>query len=339
MRGLLTGTVAALVVSVAGSASAQGESFLELAWRAPEECPSQAEVEAQVAELLGGPTAAASRVKAQVHAWRGEDALWHVEIRTVTGGVKGERLIDGETCVSIAGACALILAMAVDPEAVAAKAMEVEAPAWDPNDRPPPLSVKPQAGLVGLRLSPPLPAIPSPDEVTPPEPVGTTLAPLVGLDVGTLPSVAPWFGGSVGLSRGNSRLEARLTFLPEQEKTLSDRPTTGGRFDLTALGVAFCREVAGSGASLSLCGGVEVGVVRARGFGVTDPAEANPLWLSLTPSLLGQWPLSTRLSLRLEAMAGVPLRRPGFDLEPYGEVHRASPVIGRFSVGPQLHFP
>jgi hypothetical protein len=339
MRRLLTGTVAALVVSVAGSSSGQSDSFLELSWRAPEECPSQAEVEAQVAELLGGPTAAASRVKAQVHAWRGEDALWHVEIRTVTGSVEGERLIDGETCASIAGASALILAMAVDPEAVAAKAMEVEAPTWDPSVRPPPLSVKPQGGAVGPRLSPPLPAIPSPGEVIPPEPVGTTLAPLVGLDVGTLPNVAPWFGGAVGLSRGDSRLEARLAFLPQQEKTLSDRPMTGGRFDLTAFGVTFCREVTGRAASLSLCGGVEVGMVRARGFGVTDPAEANPIWLSLTPGLLGHWPLSTRLSLRLEAMAGVPLRRPGFDLEPYGEVHRASPVVGRFSVGPQLHFP
>ncbi len=334
---LMLGLLCCGVFSAAVTARAQSFPLLELSWRAAEGCPAKAEVERQVLALLGGPTESASRVKASVRAWRGEDTRWHVDIHTETQGVQGERKVDGETCKAVAEASALILAMAVDPEAVAATAMRTEepVPTRDPSDRPPPLRVVP----VLPAYSPPLPAALPVDIPTPETPVGASIAPLAGLDLGSLPGVAPWFGASLALVQGRGRFEGRMVFVPERSATVPSQDGPGGSFALTAFGLAGCHEVAGNSPRLSLCGGLEGGVMRAEGFGVTDPGDADPLWLSVTPSLLVQWRLASYVSLRSEIAAGIPLRRPSFYLEPYGEVHRASPVVGRVSVGPQLEFP
>jgi hypothetical protein len=159
-----------------------------------------------------------------------------------------------------------------------------------------------------------------------------------GLDAGTLPRTATWFGAGVTGSRGDLRLEARAVFFSEQTTHLRQPSSAGGDFDLTAAGLTLCQAVWTRSPTLDLCGGLEAGLFRARGFGVTDPSKADPLWLSITPGVVGTWPLGSALSLRLEASGGIPLKRPGFDLDPYGQVHRASPVTGRLSFGPQLHF-
>lgn len=323
------------------SSSARGgqEGSLDLSWRAPQSCPTKSEVESQVHELLGGSVQSTTVVSARVHAWRGEDALWHVEVRTVVDGRPGERRVDGESCEAVAQAASLILAMAVDPEAVAAAAMKHEQRAvdWDPHERPDPLAVGPlpATDLVAA----PLPVVPLVEKLVPPEPVGVYVGPAAGVDVGTLPALAPWVGGSLGIDRGGSRLEARVAFLAEQTEELGQPRAAGGRFALTAFGLWACHVVVGPSPSLDLCGGIETGILHAEGFGVTDPGEADPAWLSVTPSVVTRWPLSGWLSLRSDLSIGVPLRRPAFELEPYGDVHRAAPVVGRVSVGPEIDFP
>jgi len=343
LRGLRGGDVAAgVVVALSTSGIAYAESslggLLHLTWTAPAECPTQARLEAQVADLLGGPTEAASHVRASARAWRGEDAIWHVEIHTQTGPATGERRVDGESCQAIADATALILAVAVDPEAVAARAAPEtvrETPRWDPTDVPSPVVVMP--GPV-VEAAPPLPAIPAPTSPDVPLPLHGAIMAIAGLDAGTLPRTATWFGAGVTGSRGSLRLEARAILFSEQTTYLRTPSSAGGDFDLTAAGLTLCQAVRMRSPTLDLCGGLEAGLFRARGFGVTDPSKADPLWLSITPGVVGTWPLGSALSLRLEASGGIPLKRPGFDLDPYGQVHRASPVIGRLSFGPQLHF-
>ena len=330
-----------MVIAAWSSTCGAGETApLQLSWRAPEPCPPQSEVESQILELLGGRTQSTTMVHAKVEAFRGEDALWHVDVHTVVDGQLGERRVDGENCEAVAEAAALILAMAVDPDAVAVTAMknvEPAAPAWDPHDRPEPLRVGPLSALHLTAV--PLPVVPLAKRVVPSTPVGTYLGPLVGMDVGTLPAVSPWVGGAVGLVRGESRLEARVGFLAEQTKELEHPSEAGGRFSLTAFGLWACHEVAGPAPSLDVCGGLETGILHAEGFGVTDPGEAAPAWLSLTPSLVGRWPLNSWLSVRSNLSLGLPLRRPAFELEPYGDVHRASWLIGRMSIGPEIDFP
>lgn len=327
-------------VSVAEPVAA-GESSdrLVLVWSAPSPCPSQGQLESQVRDLIGTPTEAAARVEATADAWRGEDALWHVAIRTKTGTALGERRVDGESCDAVAQATALILAMSIDPEAVSAKALGVApnpAPlSWDPSVRPSPLRVLEHAPVVQAS---PLPAVP-PVAMEMQETTWGLVGVVGGVDAGSLPDVSPWIGGVAAVSRGRERMELEVAFLAQQTEHLQTPSSAGGHFDLTTVGLAACHDVWRSSATISLCGGIHVGVMRARGFGVTDPGSADPLWLSLVPSAVGAWPLGNGISLRLEVEGGLPLRRPGFDLEPYGEVHRASPVVARAAFGPQIQFP
>jgi hypothetical protein len=179
-----------VALSTSGSARAEGESslggLLHLTWTAPAECPTQARVAAHVADLLGGPTEAASHVRASARVWRDENARWHVEIHTQTGPATGERRVDGESCQAIADATALILAVAVDPEAVAARAAPKRVPetaSWDPANVPPSVVVAP-GPVVGTAL--PLPAVPAPSPPKVPVPMHGAIVLMAGLDAGTL---------------------------------------------------------------------------------------------------------------------------------------------------------
>ncbi len=75
------------------------------------------------------------------------------------------------------------------------------------------------------------------------------------------------------------------------------------------------------------------------GWRVTDPTTADRRWISVGPGVDTRWHVAGSWDVAFEAQAGIPLKRPGFHLAPYGEVHRASPVVLRAAIGPELHFP
>src|SRR5271154_6099768 len=88
------------------------EPRMALAWNAPGACPDEASVRASVAQLLTGSSATVAGRADVSHA--GE--RWQVVV-TMNGG---ERRLEADSCRALADATALIVAMAVDPERVAA---------------------------------------------------------------------------------------------------------------------------------------------------------------------------------------------------------------------------
>jgi hypothetical protein len=90
--------------------------------------------------------------------------------------------------------------------------------------------------------------------------------------------------------------------------------------------------------NIALGVGLEVGVMSAEGFGVPEPDSGAGVWLMPYASGVGFVPIALPLGLRFELAVGIPVFRPPFVLEGLGQVHQASPVIGRISLGPELRF-
>ncbi len=90
-----------------------------LDWSAPAGCPEPSAVRATVEGLLGSPRGAGAAGSLAVRATvvRQDDGRWALTLATVEGRERGERVLEGPTCQAVADAAALIVALAVDPDA------------------------------------------------------------------------------------------------------------------------------------------------------------------------------------------------------------------------------
>ncbi len=278
-----------------------------------------------------------------------EERGYRVRLETSNGGPTRAREIKGASCAALADATALILALMIDPAAVSIPPADAGAPleAAAPAPTTSPLgssasaipapsagpSPAPTTPAPALSARPPLP--PAPD---PPSRFSTGLFAMGALDLGTLPGVSP--GVLVGLSvlYGPLRAELAAALWPAHDATLAARPTAGGAVDLYAGSAAACWRFLPGRFELGPCLGLEIGRLRAQGFGVSDPGQGSALWAAwragggfayrpIAPLVLG---------LRLEV--AVPFARPGFVLSNVGTVHRPSVAAGRALAGLEVRF-
>jgi hypothetical protein len=154
----------------------------------------------------------------------------------------------------------------------------------------------------------------------------------VGL--GALPGAALGPGVGLALERGAMRLSLGAVWIPRARAELSDG--VGG--ELTAVDVLArgCWLPLRGVLELGLCGALDVGWVRAQGFGVDDPAEGEAQWVAPGLATLLVWTFAEPVALRVDAVMTVPLHRPSYRIEHRGEVHQAEPVSGRLTVGLEI---
>jgi len=116
---------------------AQDLATVDFAWSAPAGCPPDAAVRAEIGKLLGGPIEGRAREDLRVRAVVERRELWLVTLDTLAGGTAGHRTLESATCEGLASATALIVALIIDPDAVAAHAK----PTPDATPAPPPTIV------------------------------------------------------------------------------------------------------------------------------------------------------------------------------------------------------
>ena len=117
--------LAGLLVLGPALAGALGDALaadrLALKWTAPAGCPAAAEVKAEVDRLLGASRVQpAKTIDVSGAVSRDERGTWHVRLETPAGGTTRAREIHGASCRAVTDAAALVLALMIDPEAVAA---------------------------------------------------------------------------------------------------------------------------------------------------------------------------------------------------------------------------
>ena len=330
----------------AGRGSAQA-THLVVEWSAPAGCPTESDLRASAERLLGGPIEPRLSHSLVMHgriSVRG-DRL-ELDLETVDDGIHGERTLSGATCEELASAAALILALAIDPKAVAEHSAAAGTPgAADgaPGAAEGALAPTPSAPSPAPTVAVPTPIAPPapPGEATPSTPVRISVgveAALVG-DLASLPGpgIGPELAARIGLDR--FRVRPFVAYYAPRFAPADDpaRPTAGGYVSLLVGGIGGCYAVTTGTPELDGCVAMEAGALFAVGRGFDVRKDATPAWVAAGVSLDLLLPIAGRFSFRLGAGAMVPFgRSPVRFTENTGvpkEIHRPWVLSGRAAIG------
>jgi len=272
-----------------------------LSWAAPPGCPSQEQVAAEIARLVGGADRSQDGRELTAEVTVSPGPPWSADLTTHQAGRIGQRSIEAPSCQAAASAVALIIALSIDPEAVPTTAT------IPPAALPP----RPVANPRQLRV------------------LGSVHA---QGRAGTLPGTDLGAGLGIGLAGARWRTELTWTYglRRDQVATLPSGPS--GRFNIAAGALTGCVDVGHLALAVGPCAVAEVGRVEATGFGTTAGFSKHVLWLAAGGGAFSSLALSRRLHLSLEVDALAPLYRPGFVFDDIPGVVFQAPVVGARAV-------
>ncbi len=361
---------AALAVGWAsvGAAAESGAARVSLGWSAPAGCPDREQVLAETLKLLGDAPAGRPLV-ARGAVSQSEEGFVLV-LATELNGSHGTRHLQAARCADLAQPAALVLALAIDPDALSriAESKSDSAAATPaagsvssavgslppiekaPSPLPPPTpapepTAKPGASRkASVNTEQSAAAAADPRLDAPPQDDGPTRASdlfvRVGaggaVDVGTLPDAA--FGGVFTVAGHYERfeLEARGALYGNQTKAVGQ--SAGGELALVSGGLGACYRVLDVG-NVAPCAGAEGSRLSGKGVGVSDPGSgAVWIWSGVLGARAAQ-PLTDTLALWVRVDAQIALNQPRFVLENVGAVHEPARLSGRGALGAEVRFP
>lgn len=285
----------------------------------PEECGDDAELVHRIEALLGRSLAGRSAEPLSVRLRVLGDPNRGYVAQISFAGARGneQRSLEHPSCDKLIEASALVIALAIDPDAV----HEVER-AKAANE--PPVPALP---------TPPLAATPTPVVRSEPEPkpeakVEPAHSPLRGarlglsatLGAGPLPDLGGGLQVALGFQRSSLRAELVGRYWMTRSQRVSVAPNTNAEFDLVTLGVRGCWLPIASDWAVAACAGVDVGDLRGTGIGLEAARSNHARYSDLAGSVRVAYP---RWRVAPEAgfeLAGA-LERPGFGVRD-GEISR-----------------
>jgi hypothetical protein len=241
---------------------------LLLAFNAPPECGSAAEVEAAVATMVrrDGP-----RLEATIDVAHAEQGY----VAVVRTHPAAERRLVANDCRALVEATSVVLALAIDPNARRAAAPRGDAP-------PAPVSSSDRRPLA--------------------------LAAGLGLDTSTLPRAALGATVGAGVVRPGWSGWLRLSVWDSQDTFSDSRPTRGGHFGWWNLALSLCAApLRQDWARLCLSPEVGRLSGAGIGDGVSTRLTASALWLAVGAGPAVEWWFANNWGLRGEAMAALTL--------------------------------
>ena len=284
--------IAALLVGRAALAA----SPAELDWQAPAGCPSRDEVLSQVSRLVATAPTEPLVVRARV---RGKGESFEVVIE-IQGFAHGVRKLRAHSCESLARATALIIALAIDPQAAAVVSEQAE------NTYP----TEPPSTDQEARPEAPAPVFEAP---------GARVHPLVFLgflgEYALVPRLALGAEAGVGLRWRFARADLAAGVIPRASATLPDAPNVSGEFTLAFIALRGCAGMVAEAFGLSGCATLRGARIWARGEGASPSFDQAAHTLSFEPGLLIRVPGQHGLGAELGANLVVPLIRPRFVIE------------------------
>lgn len=343
-------------------AAAPARAQLELRWDAPVECPTGGDVRAEVTRLLGGPMPEGLSLRAEGEARRTDDG-WTMRLHTSMDGEDGEREVASARCEELGEAAALILALMIDPAAVADNEPPEPIPTATAPEQPP------GAGRAVSELSEPAPdptedvtpAQPAPDRErvvesvritdretvedapearseAPAEPLGGFVGLAGAVDLGSVPTVsgALTVEGGFGVPLIEARLRATFVFAQRAARGEdAGADVTTGTVDARACVHPFeeARFVYG-------CLGLALGVSVAQGFGLSRDEVGVGTFGAAVGGLGVAWPIAPWFDLELDASVLVPFNPLEFAVRasPDEVFHTQEPLAGRLSLAAHVRF-
>jgi hypothetical protein len=330
-------TVAAYAIAGTTPTALPTADALAFAWNAPAECPSAAEVRADVERHLGMPLHELALAKWSVsgEVTRGSDGGWTSALVIETPDGRNERTLhDPADCAAVSDAAALLIALALDPEAVAstgdAEATDVGATESKREPEPQPEIVAADAPVGGVEPRPPEP--PSPSR---PLPLYFVVGAAGGLDWGTLRGVSPIGKATFAWQLPRMRAGVNAVF----------GITPGFRIPSVNRDISLWMWTVGADAGpvfrvgrweFPLMAGVEAGQITIRPRVLLDPARRQVTWaaLLLTPGVA--WSPRNWFALTAQVGAMISFVRPEFEIQGIGVIHAPLPAGIRATLGAEF---
>jgi hypothetical protein len=266
-----------------------------------------------VVRLLGGKLDIPAGRTVEVRATVTPDRIWRVQLDDGPLGQGHRRLLEASSCAGLADATALIVALMIDPNAVA----------------PPPRPEGPEQAPAGMAA----------DRQKVPTSFGIGILGAAG--VGILPGLDAGIGGSLALMHGPWRFDLRASYGLRQGRTVAVASPAGayGQFNYTGGVAGFCRNFARAWVDLGACADFELGLLSAEGHNFTTGTSASATWVGIGPGGYFAVRAGRSVSFPLRIALVVPLTRPEFVIQPAQQrVYRVAPLSGNLSLGVELRY-
>ncbi|HXK20479.1 MAG TPA: hypothetical protein VNG33_21865 [Polyangiaceae bacterium] len=293
---------------------------IDIQWEAPAECPDAEGLRAAIERLLGKKLASlpGRDLRALGKVQRSEAGNWQLDVVLAVGGHVEQETLVAKKCGALGDAMALKVALAIDPLAVVDAVQSPSAPSStaqheQQSDRLAPV-VSPATSLrAGLRL------------------VG-------GVGLGQLPGVTPGAALYGSLQFPAFRVELGGGAFWGGVARYAAPANVGADLQLF-VGAARGCVTPGSGRWLfPICGGVELGLMHGRGFGVETASSTSGLWGGVVIGPAVQFRTTQRLSLWLEADATLTVLRPEFHMRNLETLYAPAPGGSRACAGIEVNF-
>ncbi len=318
--------LAGVFVVVAAAAGRARAAQLQL--RAPESCPAEASVKAQVEQLLDRPLDEVEGVDFEATIERVSAQDWRLTLRTLPrdpGAKPRTRELSGASCEGVTSALAVALAMSIkgeDEQAEQTPAVPIPAPA--PAREAAPASNAPARGEAASAAAAGAPAR-----------WRFSLGAGALLDGGALPQLAPGAQLELGASLSALRLGALGALFPSQTTHLPGS-ARGGSFVLGLGALQVCAQPALGRFWPLACAGFELGQLSGRGRGVLNTQLGGALWAAARLETGAGFELFAGLRLIARVGLALPLVRSKFVLDGKNQVHQPAAVSGRALLGLEL---
>lgn len=336
LQTLIAGAGLLLLPARAVAAPADAPRAIDLRWKAPDGCPSADEVRGEIARLLGA-SARRQPIVVEIAVARERGARLRLRLR-IRAPAPGKRELRGDDCASMSRAAALIVAMSIDPDAVArssgsqrtegagsqrtegagsqrtgSAAPDAGAPLPHPA---PPADAPPPRPAPRAAARAPRPAPPGARRSSAPADrrIEGTLWLGAQLEQALVPAVGLGVAAGGGVRAGWFRADGAVGVVPSRSSRI-DGQQAGADFRLWFLELDACARLLRRPVGVYACALGRQSWLLARGLAVdeaftpTTPIAAAGLGAQIS------WPIAPPLGIEGALHALVPLSRPRFIVE------------------------
>jgi hypothetical protein len=292
-----------------------------LRWNAPDDCPDDADLLRSVEGFLGEPLAAASeqQLSISLNVTAGASGF-SAKMRFKSPSGIEQRSLEHPECRKLMEACALLAALAIDPERVKARQAQERAEAALPPPADPALPLPkpaPKSDAAMVVKTEPEPARDQPSTAAVPahSAAGVALRPeleVVGFAAGgVLPSVGPGLGVELALEREHFKLGLAGRYWIPRTTPVPQSQNGDIELGLWTLGARACALPWLGEWSLRGCLGADVGDLVGTGQGLEGAHTRHAVFSALTAGL-GLRYRARRLSPVIGVEGGWAFSRPVF---------------------------
>jgi hypothetical protein len=320
----LVGAVLALSPKLAAAAP------IELDWDAPPQCPQASAVIDRVEVRVDAHPVTARGVVVE------SDGAWSLTLDIEGVGGSDRRVLEGESCVALVDAAALLIRVATGPDVdstgAVAEAEVVAEPDPPPTAEPEPTEEAP----VAETTPPPTEASLDERETEPPDARLGVHARAGGLvEFGTLlpETVAGGVAVAAGINVPWVRVEARGHYVAPRRLDDAQNPGVGVRIDGWGVGASGCGVWEGQRVFVPGCLGAQLGRTRARAFGLEQSGVGRGLWGHLLADVAVGVRVHSHVALTLAAQGVLALRRPRFRVRGFPPLFQTGVGAARLALG------